>query len=62
SLMCISAAAYGAGCAAAACCTSFCDVDMGDTCPVGAQECLNYYAPGSAPPGFETVGVCAEPI
>ncbi len=61
SLMCVNAAAYGPLCGAAACCTAFCNVDDGDTCPVGAQECVSFFADGMAPPGFEEVGVCVEP-
>ncbi|MEM7152079.1 MAG: ribulose phosphate epimerase [Myxococcota bacterium] len=43
------------------CCTSFCAVgDMGATCLPG-QSCSPYYEEGSAPPGFEDVGVCLAP-
>lgn len=49
------------GCNATACCTYFCDStdDTGFECPFPGRDCIRLYVPGSAPPGFEDVGICA---
>jgi hypothetical protein len=44
------------------CCTSYCDVnEMPPACLPG-QECMPWYEPGAAPPGYENVGACALPM
>lgn len=46
------------GCASLRCCSPFCDLSEPDApCPTG-QSCEPWYAQGSAPPGYEDVGVC----
>jgi hypothetical protein len=51
--------AYGSECDAAAggCCLPFCDLSAPD-CPGAGQVCLAWYEEGTAPPGFEDVGIC----
>lgn len=51
---------------AAGCCTEFCDLGdrLGDMQCAGAAEgqtCQAWYDAGTAPPGYEEVGVCALP-
>lgn len=46
---------------AAGCCMFFCDVTDPDFCPGVGQECLPWFAPMQAPPGFEDVGLCGLP-
>lgn len=51
---------------AAGCCTEICDISdpLGDlqcTGAAGGQTCQPWYEPGSAPVGYENVGVCALP-
>jgi hypothetical protein len=59
-LMCIGGGAVEA--CFSNCCTPFCDVSLpGDPCPAVTEECVPFYSPGLAPPGFEDVGVCAIP-
>lgn len=49
------------------CCTPYCALNEAYTpipapaagCPEPPLGCLNLYAPGEAPPGYETVGICA---
>lgn len=53
-------------CAAKSCCTSFCDTSEADAsaaCPgaAGGQECVRWYEPGQAPPGYEFAGACLIP-
>jgi hypothetical protein len=53
-------------CAAKSCCTSFCDTSEADAsaaCPgaAGGQECVPWYEPGQAPPGYEFAGACLIP-
>jgi hypothetical protein len=48
------------GCEDVNCCTPFCDIE-GDDC-TAPDECVSFFGdPSSAPPGYETVGVCALP-
>jgi hypothetical protein len=46
------------------CCSGYCDItdpDANATClPVGT-ECVSWYEEGTAPPGYEDVGVCVIP-
>ncbi len=49
------------GCAAAACCAEFCDVEGLDDC-AGPSVCVPYYEDGSAPPGYESVGYCGVEV
>ncbi|MDC0716708.1 hypothetical protein [Nannocystis bainbridge] len=42
----------------AGCCLPFCVLDDPDFCPGVDQVCIPWYAPMTAPPGFEDVGVC----
>jgi hypothetical protein len=48
-------------CAGSACCTSFCDVTLGDAqCDVlPGTVCVAFFEEGLAPEGYEDVGVCA---
>jgi hypothetical protein len=61
-LACRSAAEL-ASCSGSACCTPFCDTTLPNNCPDAAvgQECLPWYEPGTAPEGYENVGVCTCP-
>lgn len=48
------------------CCTEFCDLGskLGDAQCSGmdlGQQCQPWYEPGTAPPGYENVGICAGP-
>jgi hypothetical protein len=54
--------AYGSECnsQAGGCCLPFCDTTDAD-CPGQGQTCIPWYEPGSAPPGFDTVGFCGIP-
>jgi hypothetical protein len=47
-------------CGAARCCSPYCDLSEPDTC-TSPEECVAYYEPGTAPPGYENVGLCAVP-
>lgn len=47
-------------CAAARCCSPYCDLSDPDPC-VQPEECVPYYEQGTAPPGYENVGICAVP-
>jgi len=48
------------GCAEAACCAAYCDLDA-PTCPLAGQDCVPHFVPGTAPAGLEAVGLCAAP-
>jgi hypothetical protein len=53
------------GCNSQACCTEYCDLDSDVNNCTGApqgQECVPFYDPGFAPPGYEDVGVCTLPM
>lgn len=47
-------------CASPTCCTSFCNLAGDEVCEAPAV-CVPWYAEGSAPPGYEDVGVCGAP-
>ncbi len=51
------------GCFDPTCCTSHCDLSIPDPnsfCMPG-QDCVPWYAPGTAPDGFDHVGICRAP-
>ncbi len=52
---------YIADCPAAGCCTPWCDIEAPNDCPGGTQECIPWFEEGTAPPGYETVGICGIP-
>lgn len=45
---------------AGGCCLPFCDTEA-PSCPGAGQECLPWYEPDQAPPGYEKLGVCGLP-
>jgi hypothetical protein len=53
------------GCAGAiGCCSGYCDITdpmASDTCLPDGTECVSWYEEGTAPPGYEDVGVCVIP-
>jgi len=52
------------GCQTAGCCSEYCDLKLGgDECS-GApqQECVPFFDAGTAPPGYEDVGLCSIPM
>lgn len=56
------AAASVANCGAeSGCCTPYCPVSEGAAPCQEGEECVAFFAEGSAPPGLEDVGVCAIP-
>ncbi len=56
------AAASVANCGAdSGCCTPYCPVSGGPAPCQEGEDCLPFFAEGSAPPGLEDVGVCALP-
>lgn len=48
------------GCGAARCCTPFCDLAEADPCSA-PEACVAYFEAGTAPPGYENVGLCVIP-
>ena len=52
------------GCESAGCCTEYCDLSIGGAGCSGApeQECVPFFDPGKAPPGYDDVGVCSVPM
>jgi hypothetical protein len=42
------------------CCAGFCDLDD-PTCVIAGTQCEPWFEEGTAPPGFESVGVCSIP-
>jgi hypothetical protein len=49
-------------CAATSCCTSFCDLDLGDAqCSEPGTACVAFFNDGEAPPGYEDLGLCLVP-
>jgi hypothetical protein len=51
--------AGSSGCGSVNCCTPFCE--LGNDACVAPDECISFFGEGSAPPGFEAVGVCVLP-
>jgi hypothetical protein len=47
-------------CNGASCCGEFCDL-ADPTCTIGGTECTAFFEEGTAPPGYEDVGVCVVP-
>lgn len=43
------------------CCLPFCKLSDPD-CPGQGQECLEWYTPGTAPPGYADLGLCGIPM
>ncbi|HEY8377874.1 MAG TPA: ribulose phosphate epimerase [Nannocystis sp.] len=43
------------------CCMPFCDITEVGVCTGQGQECLPWYEPGQAPPGYESLGYCSIP-
>ncbi len=59
-LLCAAGAAVP-GCESEACCTAYCDASLPEApCPDASQACVPYYAPGTAPAGYEDVGLCSQ--
>ena len=52
------------GCESSGCCSEYCDLTMGGANCSGApqQECVPFFDPGKAPPGYDDVGVCSVPM
>jgi hypothetical protein len=52
------------GCLTPGCCTEYCDLDAAENLCTGMpeQQCVPFFDPGTAPPGYEDVGVCAIPM
>jgi hypothetical protein len=50
-------------CAGLGCCAPFCDLDAAMPCPAEPTglECVPWYEDGTAPRGYETLGLCASP-
>ena len=44
------------------CCLPYCDTEQPDACPGAMQVCLPWFEAGTAPPGYEHVGVCTLPL
>jgi len=55
-LACADAGAMPSCIGALGCCTPYCDLDAANPCSQGV--CTPYFAPGTAPAGFEAVGWC----
>lgn len=47
-------------CNGATCCGAFCDI-LEPTCATQGTECTPFFEEGTAPPGYEAVGVCIIP-
>ncbi|MFO7565638.1 MAG: hypothetical protein R6X02_23550 [Enhygromyxa sp.] len=56
--LCVSAELLPA-CEGGSCCAAYCDLDEG-ACDPGTS-CVAFFEEGSAPPGYEHVGVCVSP-
>jgi hypothetical protein len=57
--VCLDAAAL-VNCNGASCCGEFCDL-ADPACATMGTECTAFFEEGTAPPGYETVGVCIVP-
>ncbi len=58
-LMC-AAAEVVPDCQGSACCAAFCNLDE-PKCALEGTECTAFFEQGTAPPGYENVGVCIMP-
>ena len=47
-------------CNGASCCGEFCDL-TDPQCSINGTECTAFFEEGTAPPGYEDIGVCAVP-
>jgi hypothetical protein len=47
-------------CNGASCCVEYCDL-FEPFCSIAGTECTSFFEEGTAPPGFEDVGVCVVP-
>jgi hypothetical protein len=43
------------------CCLPYCDLNAPNTCPGVGQQCVPFFSPGDAPPGYEHLGACFLP-
>jgi hypothetical protein len=62
-LSCLPAAVLP-GCEGSACCSGFCDLELGDgPCEalLPGTACSPFFEENAAPPGYEQVGVCILP-
>jgi hypothetical protein len=50
-------------CNGAACCTAYCDLQLGDAGCAAQPDtvCVSFFEEGMAPPGYENVGLCVLP-
>ncbi|MEM7153999.1 MAG: hypothetical protein AAF799_14205 [Myxococcota bacterium] len=56
---CVGAGSVDGCFGAVGCCTPFCDVSVAPDPCTAPESCEAFYAPGTAPPGFENVGLCS---
>ena len=61
-LMCLDSATASSACdpESTGCCQPFCKFP-GSPCPNPDQQCVQFFDPMTAPPGYESVGICAIP-
>lgn len=62
-LICLNADAFPA-CAGVACCSAFCELELGDgpcDAALPGTVCVPFFEDGMAPPGLEPVGICTLP-
>ncbi len=58
--ICLAPEAFPTCDGASGCCGEFCDL-TDPTCTISGTECAAFFEEGTAPPGYEDVGVCAIP-
>lgn len=54
--------AYVEGCEGDSCCAPACDLSDPIACPGAMESCQSIYTAGTAPAGYENLGVCALPL
>jgi hypothetical protein len=54
-------AKYVQGCESDSCCTPLCDLSNPPACPGAMESCQGLYTEGTAPAGYENVGICTLP-
>jgi hypothetical protein len=54
-------AKYVQGCESDDCCAPFCDLSNPIACPGAMESCQALYTEGTAPAGYENVGICTLP-